>query len=153
MKRWMWGAGAFFFLCATVAVAQGQDEIEITRSVIEAKRKALIANNMELSEAKSQAFWHVYNEYQEEMRKVNDQRINVMLEYAKNLDNMSDEKAAELMKQYFEYEGRWHKVRKAYVKKFQKVLTTKQVARFYQIENKMDAIINYDLAKAVPLVR
>ena len=150
MKQRIVAGAALITLWASLVFAQS--DVDLTRAAIEDKRRALIANNMELDEAQSQAFWPVYNVYQSEMRKVDDQRIQLMQDYAQNLETLSDDKAVELLDQFFAYEERRHQVRKSHVPKFREVLSGKQVARFYQIENKLDAVIENDLARAVPLV-
>jgi hypothetical protein len=128
------------------------DEIEMVRVIIQAERKAVVATNMNLSDAESEAFWPVYNEYEIEVRSVNDQRVKILTELARNFETLTDEQAVDLVEQYFKFQQERVKVRKSYMKKFKKVLSGKQLTRFYQIDSKIDTMIDFDIARAVPLV-
>ena len=44
------------------------------------------------------------------------------------------------------------KVRKSFIRKFKKVLSGKRLTRFYQIDGKIDTMIDFDIARTVPLV-
>ena len=128
------------------------DEIELIRVIIEAERKVVVATNMDLSDAESEAFWPVYNEFETAVRSVNDKRVKILTELAQNFETLTDEQATDLLEEHFKFQQERVKVRKSYMKKFKKVLSGKQVARFYQIDGKIDTIIDYDVARSVPLV-
>ena len=129
------------------------DEIELVRSVLEMERKAVVAKNMQLSDAESEAFWPVYNEYEAAARKVGDRRVKVLKELARDFDTLTDEQSQDLLKQFFQFQRERVKVRESFMKKFAKVLSGKQLTRFYQIDNKIDTLIDFDIARTVPLVR
>ena len=142
------------FCSAAPLFAQSeQDAIELTRTVIEAKMKAIVAANMELVEAESKAFWPVYNAYETEMRKVSDRRIRLISDFARAFDNLTDTQAEAFLKESFAIEKQRLDIRKKYLSKFNKVLSPKKVARFFQIENKLQAIVDYDVASEIPLVK
>lgn len=129
------------------------DEIELVRSVLEMERKAVVAKNMQLSDAESEAFWPVYNEYEAAARKVGDRRVKVLKELARDFDTLTDEQSQDLLKQFFQFQRERVKVRESFMKKLAKVLSGKQLTRFYQIDNKIDTLIDFDIARTVPLVR
>ncbi len=129
------------------------DEIEMVRSVIQTERKAVVATNMNLSEAESEAFWPVYNQYAAAMREVNDRRVKILTQLATDIATLTDEQALDLLDESFEFQAKRAKVRRSYQRRFGKVLSGKQVARFYQIDGKIDTMIDFDVARAVPLVR
>ena len=142
-------------LVATAAPSFAQsatDEIELIRVIIEAERKVVVATNMNLSDAESEAFWPVYNEFETAVRSVNDKRLKILIELSRNFETLTDEQAADLLEEHFKFQEERVKVRKSYMKKFKKVLSGKQLARFYQIDGKIDTIIDFDIARAVPLV-
>jgi hypothetical protein len=142
-------------LVATAAPSFAQsatDEIELIRVIIEAERKVVVATNMNLSDAESEAFWPVYNEFETAVRSVNDKRLKILIELSRNFEMLTDEQAADLLEEHFKFQQERVKVRKSYMKKFKKVLSGKQLARFYQIDGKIDTIIDFDIARAVPLV-
>lgn len=143
-------------LVAPAAYAQtAVDDVEITRSDIQADRKALVAANMELTETESAAFWPVYDAYRLEMKKVEDRIVKVILDYAAAYrnDSLTDEQASALVKEHLAAKQAEAKVTASYQKKFEKVLPAKKVARFYQIENRLDLIVEMAAATEIPLVK
>lgn len=127
------------------------DVVEMVRTMIQADRKAVVAANMGLSNEQSKAFWPVYNDYRAEMEKVNDRKVALIADFAKNFEKLGDEKSKELLKENFSVQEDAIKVKEKYIKRFEKVLPSTMVARFYQIDNKFDAVINVKLAENIPL--
>jgi hypothetical protein len=146
---------AFLVLIVSAPLfAQSQaDEIELTREVIQTERKAIVAANMQLTEGESRGFWPVYNDYVQELRKVNDRRVNLITSYAAAYETLTDTQAKAFLKESMDIEKARMALRESWVPKFSEVLSAKMVARFFQIENKLDAIINFELAAEIPLVR
>jgi hypothetical protein len=142
---------------ATSALAQEKpaDTMDLLRQKIKADKKLVVGANMDLTEAEAQRFWPVYEAYQRDLQKLN-QRIMALIErYAADYRNKSvtDEKAKPLIDEAVSIEQAEAKLKSAYVPKLSKVLPAKKVARYLQIENKIRAIVKYDLASAVPLVQ
>ena len=140
-------------LWAASAMGQMHDEIELTRAVIQAERKAIITTNMELTAEESEGFWPVYREYRLEMDTVNDRTIRLIEDYAKEYETLSNEMAQTLMGEFIGIEKDALGIKSKYIKKLEKVLAPTKVARFLQLENKMDAVIKYELAGSIPLMR
>ena len=89
---------------ASPSLAQSvNDDVELIRSVVQTERKAVVANNMQLTEAESEAFWPVYNEYEQAMRKVNTKRVEVLRRLAAEYETLTDEQAEDLLKESFEF--------------------------------------------------
>jgi len=128
------------------------DAIELTRDVIKAERKAIIAGTLDMTAKESEAFWPVYRDYENDISKVGDRLLGVIKEYAKNYDTLTDEQAKTMLQDYLKAKEDQLKVRKSYVKRFEKVLPPKKVVRFYQVENKINAAIEFEVAKEIPLV-
>jgi hypothetical protein len=129
------------------------DELETARTQIQADRKAIVSRLMDMTETESAAFWPVYNEYREEIRKVDDQLVDLSESYFKGADSLTDKQAQEMLSDWIKLRGERLGVKKAYVKKFSKAIPTTKLIRYYQIENKMDAVVDYELAAAIPLVK
>ena len=129
------------------------DEIELVRSIVQTGRKVVVAKNMQLTDAESEAFWPVYNEFETAIRAVNDKRVKILSELARDFDTLSDEQAVDLLQQSFKFQQERVKVRKSFIRKFKKVLSGKQLTRFYQIDGKIDTMIDFDIARTVPLVQ
>ncbi len=153
MNRFAGALALFVAMLAPQSFAQGTDEVEVGRAVAQAERKMIVAKNMELSEEESRAFWPVYNDFHEALRKVNDRRVALIQQFAKDFETFSDEAAEQLLKDYFDIQQERVKIRKSWVKRFKKVLPPKKVARYFQVENKLDAIVDFELARSIPLIQ
>ena len=136
----------------TTALAQVHHEVEMSRSQIQADRQAIVAANLPMTEPQSAAFWPLYREYRAEMAKVGDRTVGLIESYAKNMDTMTDPQAKQMLDEFFAIRKQETKIMSSWAGKFGKVLPPKGVARFYQIENKLDAIIRYEVAATVPLI-
>ena len=148
-----------FALATSIAVPSfAQDpnsNMEILRQKVKADKKLVVAANMNLTEAEAKAFWPIYDEYQTELRKVNEQLAAVIVNYAKefNANTLTDDKALRLVDQMMMVEQADTTLKQTFVPKLSKVLPGKKVARYVQIENKIRAIVKYELADGVPLVQ
>ena len=129
------------------------DNMELVREKLRADKKLLVAEGMKLTETEARAFWPVYDSYQKELGKLFDRDIKLIQDYAKNYETMSDEVAKKLLDEYMAIEGEYLKLRQSYLPKFRIVLSEKRVVRYYQIENKVKAVMEYDLARQIPLVK
>ena len=142
------------------ASAQGsyeklKEEIELTAAIINLERKEIINQNMKLSGDEERGFWSLYNDYRLTMNEVGKRKTKLITDYADrvNTGNLSDAEALRLLKEFISIERLKLTRKEEYISKFQKVLPPKKVALFFQIENKIDALLNFDLAKAIPLVK
>jgi len=142
-------------IAAVPAMAQDQqaDTMRLVRDKIRADKKLLIAENLPLTAAEAKAFWPVYDRYQQELSALNDRMIKLIKEYATNYEAMSDQTAKRLMDEYLAIESARLKICQAYVPRFRKVLREKLVVRYYQLENKVQAAVGYELAAEIPLVK
>ncbi len=129
------------------------DEMEIIHSLFQTEKKGLVSVNMELTEEESRKFWPIYNSYQESLGKITQHMITLLNEYAQNYETMTDEKAESLIKEYDQLEKERLKLKNSILKKFKKVLPAKKVARYYQIENKIEIMVKNELVKVIPLVK
>jgi len=131
------------------------DNMQILREKIKADKKLLVAANMELTESEAKGFWPVYEEYQKDLTAIN-QRIGKLIEsYAADYraSTLTDEKAKKLIDELVAIEQAEAGLKAASVPKLSKVLPQKKVARYLQIENKIRAVVKYELAEKVPLVQ
>ena len=132
------------------AQLNAEDGIELTKTYIETDRKTIVMAAMELTEEQSKVFWPVYSDYRNAVDPVNDSFVDLLKKYADNYDTLTDEMASEMMMDYLDIEEDRLILKKIYIESMAEVLPMSKVARFFQIENKMDAIIKFDLAAEVP---
>jgi len=132
--------------------ADASTNMEILREKIQADKKLVVAANMDLTDAEAKAFWPIYQEYQTKLAKIN-QRIGKLIgDYAGNYQSMTNEIAKKLMTESMAVEKERVALKEALMPKFQKALPAIKVARYYQIENKIQAVVQYELADSIPLV-
>jgi len=140
-------------LSCSAAFSQTVDDyIEVARDVLKTEKKAAIAEAMELTDQESGPFWELYNEYNFELSKVQNMRIQVIKDFAENFENMTDAKADELWSNSLSYQQQLVKLKKSYYNKFKKILPAGKAARYFQAENKIEALINAQLALDIPLI-
>ncbi len=128
------------------------DNMQIVREKIQADKKLFVASNMNLTENEAKAFWGVYDSYQKDLMALNERAFKNIGDYATNMDKMTDDIAKKVVNEYLAVEGERQKLRQSYLPEFAKILPNKKVMRYYQLENKIMAVINYDAAKKIPLV-
>jgi hypothetical protein len=126
--------------------------LDILRDTIQANKKALVAANLTLTDEEAARFWPLYDRYQADLKLVQDRAVKIIEDYTASFNNLSDDKAMKLADDWLSAEGDRVKVRRTYLDEFAKVLPGRKVVRFYQIENKMDAVLRYDLAGQIPVV-
>lgn len=134
------------------AQVNAKDQIEVMRSSVETDRKALIALNLKLTDQESKDFWPVYDQYRTEMKGVNDRLIALISKYSENYDQLTDAVAAELMVEAMDIEEDRSIYKRLYVEDLLDILPTKKVAVLFQIENKIEALVKYELSLQVPFV-
>lgn len=143
----------FLFIVPVCAQDKPADTNQLVREKIQADKKLLIAENMQLTEAEAKAFWPVYESYQKDLGKIVERTKKLIEDYAKNYQTMTDATAKKLVNETLVIENERLKQRKVYLPKFRKVLSEKKVARYYQLENKIHAVVMYELAKIIPLMK
>jgi predicted outer membrane protein len=131
------------------------DNMQILRDKLKADKKLVVAANMELTESEAKGFWPIYEQYQKDLQKINQRIASVLQGYADDFRNKSltDEKAKKLIDEATAIDQAEAKLKSTYAPKLSKVLPAKKVARYLQIENKIRAVVKYDIASGVPLVR
>ncbi len=134
------------------AFSEITEATEQARTIIQTERKMIISDGLDLSAEESNAFWPVYDKYVAEIKSAGDLRVKVITDYAASYENLSDETAKQLIDDMLKYQEKVLHIRKHHLSKFRKVLPETKVARFYQLENKLDAIGNFALARQIPLV-
>ena len=140
-----------------VGIASAQDKpadnMEIVKEKMRTDKKLLVATNMQLTESEDKAFWPIYEAYQGELGKLKDREIQLIGDFAANYSTMSDDVAKDLLDASLSIDSDHQKLRQSYLAKFRGVLSDTKVARYYQLESKINAVFEYELAKKIPLVQ
>ena len=156
MKCFRLVAIALVVLIAVPAMAQDKpaNNMEILRQKIKADKKLLVAANMDLTENEAKGFWPVYDAYQADLQMLNERLGKLIVRYADLYNNktLTDDAAKSLLDEALAIEQAEVTMRQGYVPKLAAVLPATKVARYLQIENKIRAVIKYELADGIPLV-
>lgn len=129
-----------------------QGESQFNQAMIQAQKKNIIAQNMNLDDKTAPVFWSLYSDYQVALQEVVNRSIKMLQGYSLNWQQLSDDQAADLLNQFMDIQTEKLKIQKKFIAKFRKSLPPKTVSRYFQIENKLDANANYEMASKVPLV-
>ena len=126
--------------------------IKMMREEAGQDRRDIVKANMLLTETEATKFWPIYDAYRDARNKVADRKVKLITDFAANKDSMAEDEAARLTKEFVSIEKKKIQVKETYVAKMSKVLSSRTVARFFQIDQKLDAIVDAGLAAKIPLM-
>jgi len=133
---------------------QADTNMQILRDKLKGDKKVVVAANMDLTDAEAKVFWPIYDAYQKDLQGPNDRLIKAILAYADAYNNntLTDDQAISLTNAALAIDQEEVTMRKAYTDKLKGVLPGKKVARYFQIESKIRALVRYEMADSIPLV-
>jgi hypothetical protein len=127
-------------------------DIEMLRADLRAQRKQIMAQNMTLTADEATKFWPIFDQYRQDAIKPNDERWAVIKDYAANYDTMTDAQAQDYIKRANAVDEQLLALRMKYVPLFEKVISAKKTALCYQIDRRIDLLINLQLSSVIPMV-
>ena len=128
------------------------EDIEMLRQDLRDQRKQIVAVNLPLTADEATKFWPVFDQYRTDAIKLNDVRWQVIKDYAAQYNTMTDAQAQNLMKRENAVDQQLLALRMKYVPTFEKVISPKKTALFYQIDRRVDLLINLQLSSMIPMV-
>jgi hypothetical protein len=138
------------FSSASILAQDVDSYIELLKSDIKTDRKVIITETMQFTQQQSEKFWPIYNEFEHEMGKLSSKRIANIKDFAANYDSLSDKKADELIKNSFNFQKERLSLNEKYYKKFAEALTPIVAAKYMQVENQIQLIIDISIAANLP---
>jgi Spy/CpxP family protein refolding chaperone len=127
-------------------------DIEMLRADLRAQRKQITAQNMNLTADEATKFWPIFEQYRQEAIKANDERWAVIKDYAANYNTMSDAQAQDYIKRSTAVEQQLMALRMKYVPLFEKIISPKKTALWYQIDRRIDLLVNLQFSSLIPMV-
>jgi hypothetical protein len=106
---------------------------------------------LELDADEAAAFWPVYKEYEADVKALGDERLAIISDYADNINTLTDEKARDLITRAIALEGKEHALKTRYLERFLAVLLAKVVARFFQVDGRINNLIDLEISSQIPL--
>lgn len=150
-------AGMVVVLLVFAVTVMAQDKPATTGQLvlekIKADKKLLVAENMQLTEAEAKAFWPVYDKYQAELFLIRARTLKLLKDYAASYETMTNATAKRLLDEYMTVESLQLKLRQSYLPIFRKAISDVKTVRYYQIENKIQAVLLNELAETIPLIK
>jgi hypothetical protein len=147
---------SFLFVGQAQAQEASQMNMDILKEKIKADKKLVVATNMNLTDAEAKNFWPLYDGYQKELDQINQRVLSAIKGYADAYNagkgEISNDAAKKLLNEALAVEESELKLRQSYSGKLSKVLPATKVVRYLQIENKIRAIVKFELAAQIPLV-
>ncbi len=128
-------------------------DIEVLRANIRADKMQLVTDEMHLSAEEAKTFWPIYREYDSGLTKLNDQKVDLLKEYADSYDNLTREKVQSLARRNFDLQKARVDLREQYFTKISHAMSPQTAARFVQVEDRIDLLLNLQLAASVPMVQ
>ena len=152
MKRIMLIASTIILLSVTGFSQVLEGDIKLVQQYFGTEKMALVREYMKLTPGQDSVFWGDYNTYETARQELGKRRILLIDEYAKNLVNMSDAKATELVNEANALDVEFKKLQKTYYKKMTKTIGAVKAAQFYQLESYLNNVINLGIANNIPFI-
>jgi hypothetical protein len=126
-------------------------DVQLLRKDLRSQKKQIVAANMDLTDTEAEKFWPVYDRYAADLAKIYDNKIALVEEYLDHYRTMNGDEAESYIRRRAAADSDIMQLRLKYVPEFRKVLSGRQTALFFQIEWRLDLLINLQLAQA-PLI-
>ena len=127
------------------------EQFELIWSALQIDKKLLFAEAILLTDQESNAFWPIYEAFQNDLKTIAAATFTLLGTYAAKYGELSDDDAGSLLNEYLDIEEKRVTLKKSYVKKLEDVLPKKKLMRYFQLENKIEATLKYELARNIPL--
>ena len=153
MKKLLFVLLALGSLVAPASAQSGSVDafVELLRSDIKTQKVSILTEVMEFTTDQASVFWPIYRDYEKDSAKLTDLELNLLKEYAGIFDSMTDTQAKEMSKRFFKLEEDKLKLRKKYHDKVAGKLGAAEAAKFSQIDNQINSLIELQLYSNLPL--
>lgn len=130
-----------------------REYVTLLRSDIKAQRKDIINTMMQFSDTDAAKFWPIFQQYDAELTTIGDGRMQLIVDYARNYENLTNEQADALMTKAFELEAQRAALKKKYFDKMKTALSATLAAKFFLVENQIQHIVDLQVSAALPVVQ
>ena len=130
-----------------------REYVTLLRSDVKAQRKDIITQLMEFSDSDAAKFWPLFEQYDGELAKIGEGRVQLIVDYARNYENLTNGQADALMSKAFELEAQRAQLKKKYFDKMKAAVSATQATKFFLIENQMQHIVDLQISAELPVVK
>ena len=143
---------AVLTLGASPAVAQGvQESLELSREVIDQQKRVIVAGSLPLTAKEADAFWPLFDEFQKELKKLDGRSDRIIADYTAEYATLSGDGARAMLDEALRLDEDRAKLKRKWVERMARVLPPRHLVRYFQLENKFQAVVTADLARQIPL--
>ena len=130
-----------------------REYVTLLRGDLKAERRSIITQMMQFDTQEAAAFWPIFDQYDAELTKIGEGRVNLIVDYAKNYENLTNDQDDVLMSKTFELEAQRAMLKKKYFDKMKTAITATQAAKFFLVENQMQHIMDLQISALLPTVQ
>jgi chaperone required for assembly of F1-ATPase len=130
-----------------------REYVALLRSDVKAQRKNIVAQLMQFSDSDAAKFWPIFEQYDGELAKIGEGRVQLIVDYARNYENLTNDQADALMSKAFELEAQRVQLKKKYFDKMKAAVSAMQATKFFLIENQMQHIVDLQIPAGLPVVK
>ncbi len=136
----------------TASVAEMEKDLALVRRNLRSEKKQIIAMNLSLTDAEATRFWPLYDQYAAEMSKHYDDFYAVIKDYAANQKTLTDAQALSMIKRWSAIQVESARTRQKHIDLIEKSIPGRKAALFFQVDRRLYALIDLQIASEVPLV-
>lgn len=159
----IWRGALSLFAAVAIAAAQQPtaDEtkeanlkayVALLRKDVKKDKVAILTDLMGLAPDESAKFWPVYNEFDKALTELADERLALIRMYAESYGRMTDQTAKKLATGVLDLDAKRTRLKREYFERMNKALTPILAARFLQIENQLEKIVDLQIASSPPVI-
>lgn len=144
------------FAAAEVTLAQGsnaRDDMELLISQIQTDKRAVVLSTLRLSDAEVAAFTPIYDRYQADMKKQVERGVEVINKFAANYGSMTEDAAEDILKEWLKLRDERNSIARKYAKEMGRALPATRVLQWVQVESKLNALLDVEAARIIPVSR
>ncbi len=125
----------------------------LVRADLRTQKRAIVTASMNLTEKEAKGFWPIYDNYERDLMKLGDEKLALIKSFAEKFDTLDDAKAKELSMKTFELQKKRVALKEKFFAEFEKAIGAKKAARFFQVDNRLDLIVDIQISKEIPLAQ
>ena len=140
-----------------VGVSFSQDDrsdwIELLKSNVQKESKNLIKQNLELTNVQAKVFWPIYDEYDQALAEITNERLQNISDYMLNYRDLDSAKAESLLRKALALDQKKLDIQNKYYEKFISVLPPTVVGKFFQLDQYIELLIQLQRSENIPLIQ
>ena len=129
-----------------------QAYVQLLRTDLNKNKSHIISDVMQFDAEQAAAFWPIYKNFQTDSGKIGDQIVELVKQYVQSYDTMTNEVADQLATKLLDIEQQRNELKRQYYLKFKDALDAITAARFLQVENQIEKLLDLQLASELPVV-